>query len=167
MVCRTRILYLRDLVLKEKYLSSCWESCLQENNIAVKQPIKLSIAICVLAIAFVPQKPASAAVWECGERSNLPPEGKNYCAAGDFRQSELNMKKILDVLLAKHKEAFGDISALSNAQNAFESYRDNQCVSENKRIEDKPFHPMIVAQCKTRLTNIRIDELKRMQAQDL
>ena len=133
----------------------------------MKQPIKLSIAICVLAIAFVPQKPASATVWECGERSNLPPEGKNYCAAGDFRQSELNMKKILDVLLAKHKEAFGDFSALSNAQNAFESYRDNQCVSENKRIEDKAFHPMIVAQCKTRLTNIRIDELKRMQAQDL
>ena len=93
----------------------------------MKQPIKLSIAICVLAIAFVPQKPASATVWECGERSNLPPEGKNYCAAGDFRQSELNMKKILDVLLAKHKEAFGDISALNNSQSAFESYRDNQC----------------------------------------
>ena len=102
---------------------------LLENNVAVKQRIKLSLGLCVAVIAFVALKPASAAIWECGERSNLPPEGKNYCAAGDFRQSELNMKKILDVLLAKHKEAFGDISALSNSQSAFESYRDNQCVS--------------------------------------
>ena len=138
-----------------------------EDNFVVKQSIKLSVSLCVLAIAFAPLKPVSAAVWECGERSNLPPEGKNYCAAGDFRQAELNMKKILDLLLVKHKGAFGDISALSTAQNAFESYRDNQCLSENKRIEDQAYHPMIVAQCKTRFTNVRIDELKRMMAQDL
>ena len=121
--------------------------------------------ICLITFALVttPAKPLRAAIWECGERSNLPLEGKNYCAAGDFRQAEARLLKVLEALMEKHRIAFGDASDVSNAQNAFESYRDSQCMAENKRIEDKPFHPMIIAQCKTRLTNIRIDELKRMQ----
>jgi len=110
--------------------------------------------------------PASAKVWECGERSNLPPEGKNYCAAEDFRQTEIDLRKVLNGLLVKHKAAYGDATALQNAQSAFESYRDNQCAAESKRIEDKPYHPMIVAQCKSRRTNLRIDELKRLQQQE-
>jgi len=105
----------------------------------------------------------TAKTWECGERSNLPLEGRNYCAAGDFRQSEIDLRNALDALLKKYIIAFGDASAMSNAQSAFELYRDNQCSAENKHIEDKPFYPMIVAQCKTRMTNLRIDEIKRMQ----
>ena len=119
-----------------------------------------------VGLAIVQTTPASAALWECGERSNLPPAGKNYCAAGDLRQAETNLAKVLQRVLEKHKVKFGDTIAVTSAQSAFESYRDNQCTAENRRIEDKPFYPMIVAQCKTRLTNLRIDELKRMQAQD-
>ncbi len=128
----------------------------------MKQLIALSIGLCALASTILLTTSAYAAAWECGERSNLPLEGKNYCAAGDFRQAEINLGKVLDVLLKKHQLTFGDNRALRNAQSAFESYRDNQCSAENQRLEDKPFHPMIVAQCKTRLTNLRIDELKRM-----
>jgi len=80
---------------------------------------------------------------------------------------EINLRKVLATLLEKHRAVFGDANALNNAQSAFESYRDYQCVAENKRIEDKPYHPMIIAQCKTRLTNLRLDELTRMQNQDL
>ncbi|MBX2882848.1 MAG: DUF1311 domain-containing protein [Granulosicoccus sp.] len=109
--------------------------------------------------------PVHASKWECGERSNLPMEGKNYCAAGDFRQSQINLKKLLAVLRKKHVAAFGDDDALIEAQTAFENYRDSQCVAENRRVEEKSFHPMIVAQCKTRLTNLRIDEIKRMNLQ--
>ena len=172
MVCRTRILKLSDFFSQQSVpggtaLPSFCQPDLPEENLAVKQRIKLFICPCFLAIAFVPLKPASATIWECGERSNLPPEGKNYCAAGDFRQSELNMKKILDLLFEKHGGASGDTSALSEAQSVFESTRDSQCESEHKGSEGEPWHPMIVAQCKTRLTNIRIDELKRMQTQDL
>ncbi|OED40030.1 hypothetical protein AB833_12645 [Chromatiales bacterium (ex Bugula neritina AB1)] len=122
-----------------------------------------SASFAVLALAAVLVSPAVASRWECGERSNLPPEGKNYCAASDFRQSEINLSKVLKSLMEYHKIEYGDASALSNAQNAFEVYRDNHCTAENRRIEDKPYHPMLVAQCKTRLTNIRINELKLMQ----
>ena len=109
--------------------------------------------------------PVKATTWECGERSNLPQEGKNYCAAGDFRLSEATLAKILDRLLEKQQASFGDTTSLTNSQSAFEVYRDNQCVAENRRIADKPYHAMLVAQCQTRLTNLRIDELKRLQDQ--
>ena len=122
----------------------------------------LVFSLCVFAAMMLLAGPLPASTWECGERSNLPQEGKNYCAAGDSRQSEINLQKVLATLLAKHKAAYGDSNALSKAQSAFEEYRDNQCTAENKRIADQPYHPMIVAQCKTRLTNIRIKELNRM-----
>lgn len=125
-----------------------------------------SSGLCLIAIATLLTPSVNATKWECGERSNLPLEGKNYCAAGDFRQSEINLAKVLNALIEKHKIALDDTSILINAQRDFESDRDKQCATENKRTEDKPYHPMIVAQCKTRLTNLRIAELKRMQQQD-
>lgn len=122
----------------------------------------LTLSLCIVTAMASPGKPLTAMTWECGERSNLPQEGKNYCAAGDFRQSEINLQKVLETLQAKHNSAYGESSALSSAQAAFEDYRNNQCIAENKRISDEPYHPMLVAQCKTRLTNLRIDELNKM-----
>ncbi len=105
---------------------------------------------------------AHAAKWECGERSNLPIEGKSYCAAGDFRQSETNLGKLLDALIARHHSKFGDAEALMESQRTFELYRDAHCTAENKRVEDQPFHSMMVSQCKTRLTNLRMQEIDEM-----
>lgn len=104
--------------------------------------------------------------WECGERSNLPQAGKNYCAAGDFRQSEINLKKVLVALLRIHETKYGHIDTLNASQTAFDTYRANQCLAENQRIANKPFYEMIVAQCKTRLTHLRIVELERMLKKD-
>jgi len=123
----------------------------------------MATSLCTIAAVTLLSASVGAKTWECGERSNLPQEGKTYCAAGDFRQSEINLQKILDVLLEIQQSTYGDALTLRKAQTAFESYRDSQCIAENKRIADKPFHLMIVSQCKTRLTNLRIDELKRMQ----
>jgi len=126
----------------------------------------LSTSVGTVAAIFLLTTPANATKWECGERSNLSLEGKNYCAAGDFRLSESKLRKLLASMLQAHERAFGDTDAFSKAQAAFDTYRDNQCIAKNRRLENKPYHPMIVAQCKTRLTNLRIDELKRMQPQD-
>ena len=120
------------------------------------------IGLC--AAALLQATPAQATKWECGERSNLPLEGKSYCAAGDFRQTDINLDKLLDGLVAKHEQRFGSADALLRAQQAFESYRDHHCAAENKRVEHEPYHRMMVAQCKTRLTNLRIDEINRMHA---
>ena len=139
---------------------------IQQTGLCALSPV-ISFAISI-AILFVVSfaTSASATTWECGERSNLPLEGKIYCAAGDFRQTEIDLRKVLDALLDKHKAVYNDASALSQAQSAFESYRDHQCMAENKRIEDKPYHLMLVSQCQSRLTNLRINELKRMQERD-
>lgn len=106
--------------------------------------------------------PVNATQWECGERSNLPQEGKNYCAAGDFRLADSKLKRDFLALTGKYEQHYGNSDALTSAQDAFESYRDNQCIAENQRLADKAYHSMVVAQCKTRLTNIRIDELSRL-----
>jgi len=124
------------------------------------------VALRALPIVALLAASVDAKIWECGERSNLPLEGKNYCAAEDFRQTEIDLKKVLNALLKKHTMVYNDTSALTESQSAFESYRNIHCAAETKRIEDKPYHPMIVAQCKSRLTNLRINDLKRMQQQD-
>ncbi len=108
-----------------------------------------------------------ATEWECGERSNLPLEGKNYCAAGDFRLAQARMVTIIDELMEKHRLVFGDAEDLQHAQKSFEAYRGYQCAAENKRIKEKPYYPMVLAQCKTRFTNIRIDELTHLLGQKL
>jgi len=131
----------------------------------VKRLAPFTASLCTLAISTLLTTSVVANKWECGERSNLPQEGKNYCAAGDFRQSETSLEKVLTAVLEKHSIEYGNANELSNAQSAFEVYRDKQCAAENRRIEHEPYHPMIVAQCKTRITNLRIDELKRMLQQ--
>ena len=119
----------------------------------------------ILMLATLLTTSVSANKWECGERSNLPLEGRNYCAAGDFRQTEFKLGKVFDKLVEKYQATAGDTSALIDAQTEFKENRDNQCTAENKRLEDKPYYPMMVAQCKTRLTNLRINELKALQPQ--
>jgi len=111
----------------------------------------------------LPTTAVDAAKWECGERSNLPIEGKNYCAAGDFRQSDIALTKLFSTLIERYQLADVDTSSLEKSQVAFEAYRENHCDAENKIIEKKSFHPMIVAQCKTRLSNLRISDLRQMQ----
>ena len=132
----------------------------------MKRSVPLFAAAVTIGVAAALSDVAVATEWECGERSNLPMAGKNYCAAGDFRQSAINLSAVLNDLLDRHQQKYGDTSELNASQIAFESYRDNQCIAENRRIENKPFHPMIVAQCKTRLSNLRIDELRRMLQRD-
>ena len=48
-----------------------------------------------VALAALIATSAQAGKWECGERSNLPMEGRTYCAGGDFRQTELELGKVL------------------------------------------------------------------------
>ena len=133
-----------------------------ENNVAVKQRIKLSLGLCVAVIAFVALKPASAAIWECGERSNLPPEGKNYCAAGDFRLADAELAMLFEQLLEIYQSSFEESAVLQQAQEAYLRYRQNHCIAENRRVLDKSYYDMMVAQCQTRLTNLRIDELQNI-----
>lgn len=111
----------------------------------------------LLACLFSNQ--ATATLWECGERSNLPQEGKNYCAAGDFRHSESRLQKKLALLLKKH----GGNTLLNETRDVFSANRDDHCASKNVHNKDKPYYPMVVAQCKTRLNNQRIEELENMQ----
>lgn len=101
-----------------------------------------------------------ATEWECGERSNLPIEGKNYCAAGDFRLADSKLEKLLDRLALKETQASQQGTGLQAAHDDFKIHRSELCSSKNTHLEDKPYYAMVVAQCKTRLTNRRIKVLQ-------
>jgi len=104
----------------------------------------------------------SAGTWECGERSNLPIEGKNYCATGDFRQIESDLAALFNKITQDYTIRFGNTVELEKSQLAFLRYRDNHCIATSKRVADKPFYPMMIAQCKSRMSNSRIKELQQM-----
>ena len=61
----------------------------------------------VILLVVAPAASTGAKTWECGERSNLPQEGKNYCAAGDFRQSKVNLAKVYNSMLDQYIAAYG------------------------------------------------------------
>ena len=62
----------------------------------------------VILLVVAPAASTGAKTWECGERSNLPQEGKNYCAAGDFRQSKINLAKVYNSMLDQYIGAYGN-----------------------------------------------------------
>ena len=132
-------------------------------SIRVYRAMTLWRCLRVLLPCFWLATSANAGKWECGERSNLPLEGRNYCAAGDFRLAEATLQKVFAELLNQHETRFGNTDDLRAAQDAFDIYRDRQCLAENRHTEDKPFYLMVVSQCKTRFTNMRIQELEQMQ----
>ena len=105
---------------------------------------------------------AVAVEWECGERSNLPQEGKNYCAAGDFRLADAELAMLFEQLLEIYQSSFEESAVLQQAQEAYLRYRQHHCIAENRRVLDKSYYDMMVAQCQTRLTNLRIDELQNI-----
>ena len=122
--------------------------------------IKAPLTLAVILLAIHPMFTA-ATEWECGERSNLPIEGRNYCAAGDFRLADSKLEKLLDRLITREKQV--SVMAVAEQQEAhtgFKSHRSEHCLSKNTHLENKPYYEMVVAQCKTRLTNQRIKELQ-------
>lgn len=89
--------------------------------------------------------------------------GKIYCAAGDFRQSEVAVRRALTVVVEHHRQTYGTADSVIESQRAFESYRDGYCLSIHRRIEDQPFHAMVVDQCRTRRNGQRANELDAMR----
>jgi uncharacterized protein YecT (DUF1311 family) len=82
-------------------------------------------------------------------------------AAEALIAAELQMKAVYDSIAAN----YGDDSKkrLEAAQDAWEQYRDRQCVFENKSTEGGTIHQMLVYKCLKARTDRRIAELKRQE----
>jgi uncharacterized protein YecT (DUF1311 family) len=82
-------------------------------------------------------------------------------AADALTAAEVRMKGVYDGLAVK----YGDDSRerLEKAQDAWEQYRDRQCVFENKGTEGGTIHQMLLYKCLKSQTDRRIAELRRQE----
>jgi uncharacterized protein YecT (DUF1311 family) len=99
----------------------------------------------------------------------------NLCAARDFKDSDaaLNAQwaetsarmKALDAELDReHDKQPGYFETLLDGQRAGLKFRDAQCLSESFMARGGTLQPTLVSQCKTYLTELRIQQLRNLVA---
>jgi uncharacterized protein YecT (DUF1311 family) len=99
----------------------------------------------------------------------------NLCAARDFKDSDavLNAQwaetsarmKALDAELDReHDKQPGYFETLLDGQRAWLKFRDAQCLSESFMARGGTLQPTLVSQCKTYLTELRIQQLRNLVA---
>lgn len=94
------------------------------------------------------------------------------CAANEFDRADkaLNAQWKLTRAVMQETDANleddqkGAEKALLNAQRAWIAYRDGQCEAEGFSVRGGTMEPMIVDDCKARLTDARTKELKALAA---
>lgn len=126
-----------------------------------------------LAIGLLPElSDRSAQAQEVDCKSPQTQLAMNICAGRDFEAADatLNteyakarnyMKSIDGNLPAQEK---GAAKALLEAQRAWITYRDLACTAEGFVVKGGSMEPMVISECKTRLTRHRIDDLQQLIA---
>ncbi len=104
---------------------------------------------------------AALVVISCGPAAAQTQLELTSRAADALVASEHRMKAVYDGIAVK----YGDDSKarLEKAQDAWEQYRDKQCVFENKGTEGGTIHQMLLYKCLKSQTDRRIAELKRQE----
>jgi uncharacterized protein YecT (DUF1311 family) len=109
--------------------------------------VRLAVA-CVVAILTLAAGAASAQTQlEMNER-----------AGGELRKAEARMDAVYAKVLARISDAGKE--NLQAAQETWLRFRDQECDFETMGTKGGSIHPMVVAECRRRLTNQRIKDLK-------
>ncbi len=129
-----------------------------------------ALATALLALAATP---AAAQDWDCSKADDLPQQGMNWCAYGDWQSADkaLNalwpkVRKHMKSLDAESSEYFpeqanGDESLLK-AQRAWIDYRDGQCEAEGAQFAGGSIRPLVTYSCLASMTRKRIEELNAL-----
>jgi uncharacterized protein YecT (DUF1311 family) len=99
----------------------------------------------------------------------------NICAAREFAASdaELNAQwektaaamKALDAELDRETDKqLGHYDTLLEGQRAWLTFRDAQCLAESFKARGGSMQPLLVAQCKTYMTELRTEQLRDLAA---
>jgi uncharacterized protein YecT (DUF1311 family) len=107
-----------------------------------------------LAVACVAAILALAA----GAASAQTQQEMNAQAGGELRKAEARMDAIYAKVLGKISNAGKE--NLQTAQEAWLRFRDQECEFETMGTKGGSIHPMVVAECRRRLTNQRIKDLE-------
>ena len=107
-----------------------------------------------LAVACVAAILALAA----GAASAQTQQEMNAQAGGELRKAEARMDAVYAKVLGKISNAGKE--NLQAAQEAWLRFRDQECEFETMGTKGGSIHPMVVAECRRRLTNQRIKDLE-------
>ena len=99
----------------------------------------------------------------------------NICAAKEFEEADkaLNEQWKKTAAVMKQWDADGAIddgrpgyfATLLDGQRAWLAYRDKHCLSEGYLFRGGSMEPFMLSTCKTRLTKLRIDELRELESE--
>lgn len=106
---------------------------------------------------------AQSAPWECAKPAELPQQGMNYCAAKRFERADAALNAAWTLIRPAALKAQDGSDPMLEAQRAWINYRDGQCDAEGLVFEGGSLEPFIVANCRTRMTQDRTQELLLME----
>ncbi len=134
-----------------------------------------------LAYVLLPLLAQSGAEVDAAEFGDTPPEcaepitqqDMNYCAALEWEaaDAELNRQwqataaemQRLDAQATPGDGRPGYFEQLLDAQRAWLSYRDNHCASVGYHARGGSLEPLLVANCRTTLTQERTEQLRQLE----
>lgn len=112
-----------------------------------------SISVFLVFLAF----PAGAAE-NCANANDQA--SMNECADKEFKSSDRELNQRYNEIKARLKDDTDTTKRLVAAQRAWVSYRDAECDFSSFGVAGGSIYPMIAAQCRSALTNSRIDDFK-------
>lgn len=110
-----------------------------------------------LAIAITPLATAANAQ-ECN-RADETQSGMTICAVADFKASDKKLNAAYGEIMKRLADDADGRKRLQTAQRAWVSFRDGECDFQTAGTTGGSIHPMLVAQCRTSLTDGRIKQL--------
>ncbi|MEO0497694.1 MAG: lysozyme inhibitor LprI family protein [Pseudomonadota bacterium] len=123
----------------------------------------------ILALVTLPlthlarTQPAWAQEPDCTDPGSLPQQGMNYCAAKEFEQADAALNAAWELLRPSAVKGSDGADPMLEGQRAWIRYRDGQCKAEGLHFEVGSLEPLIVATCRTRMTQARTQELLLME----
>ncbi|MFC3722522.1 lysozyme inhibitor LprI family protein [Neoaquamicrobium sediminum] len=84
----------------------------------------------------------------------------NICAGKEFEAADKALNAAYREIVRRIGDDHETKTALTAAQRAWITFRDGECAFQTKSVEGGSIYPLIVADCKTALTEARTEQLK-------
>jgi uncharacterized protein YecT (DUF1311 family) len=113
----------------------------------------------ILPLVLVPLVSVSAAAAQDCDRKDETQSGMTICASADFAASDRQLNATYGEIMKRLADDQAGRKRLQAAQRAWVSFRDAECEFQTAMTIGGSIHPMLVAQCRTELTDGRTKQL--------
>ena len=118
----------------------------------------LSRKLLILSVVALCGASLPAAADECADPQDQTT--MNICAGKEFDAADKALNTAYREIVGRIGDDHETKAALTAAQRAWIAFRDGECAFQAKSVEGGSIYPLIVAGCKTTLTEARTQQLK-------